>query len=233
MSYMLEWLLIFFNNSWVTSIITGLLVFYVTDIYKRLKEKKSYFQKVGQVNKEIFKTIKYSIPEEKLPSTSILKSIHIATAKRYNVKLEDVDSLQAIIDDLIKEVMDSNFLSHDNKLLYCQRLLDTQNGLITKNIEETTTVKQYVTFTSTKSTTLSLMFSTATSMFAATIVFLLTTFKDNKFTEMFSTFIAENSLSLLNFALVIVALIISIMTFFSEEKQKRKMNKEKKTKAID
>ncbi|MGG4453800.1 hypothetical protein [Brevibacillus porteri] len=230
---MLEWLLIFFNNSWVTSIITGLLVFYVTDIYKRLKEKKSYFQKVGQVNKEIFKTIKYSIPEEKLPSTSILKSIHIATAKRYNVKLEDVDSLQAIIDDLIKEVMDSNFLSHDNKLLYCQRLLDTQNGLITKNIEETTTVKQYVTFTSTKSTTLSLMFSTATSMFAATIVFLLTTFKDNKFTEMFSTFIAENSLSLLNFALVIVALIISIMTFFSEEKQKRKMNKEKKTKAID
>ncbi|WP_429845437.1 hypothetical protein [Brevibacillus sp. FIR094] len=230
---MLEWLLIFFNNSWVTSIITGLLVFYVTDIYKRLKEKKSYFQKVGQVNKEIFKTIRYSIPEENLPSTSILKSIHIATAKRYNVKLEDVDSLQAIIDDLIKEVMDSNFLSHDNKLLYCQRLLDTQNGLITKNIEETTTVKQYVTFTSTKSTTLSLMFSTATSMFAATIVFLLTTFKGNKFTEMFSTFIAENSLSLLNFALVIVALIISIMTFFSEEKQKRKKNKEKKTKAID
>ncbi|QDS33756.1 hypothetical protein [Brevibacillus brevis] len=230
---MFEWLLIFFNNSWVTSIITGLLVFYVTDIYKRLKEKKSYFQKVGQVNKEIFKTIKYSIPEEKLPSISILKSIHIATAKRYNVKLEDVDSLQAIIDDLIKEIMDSNFLSHDNKLLYCQRLLDTQNGLITKNIEETTTVKQYVTFTSTKSTTLSLMFSTATSMFAATIVFLLTTFKDNKFTEMFSTFIAENSLSLLNFALVIVALLISIMTFFTEEKQKRKMKREKKTKAID
>ncbi|MFF0825990.1 hypothetical protein ACFYU8_05800 [Brevibacillus sp. NPDC003359] len=230
---MFEWLLIFFNNSWVTSIITGLLVFYLTDIYKRLKEKKSYFQKVGQVNKEIFKTIKYSIPEEKLPSISILKSIHIATAKRYNVKLEDVDSLQAIFDDLIKEIMDSNFLSHDNKLLYCQRLLDTQNGLITKNIEETTTVKQYVTFTSTKSTTLSLMFSTATSMFAATIVFLLTTFKDNKFIEMFSTFIAENSLSLLNFALVIGAFLISIMTFFTEEKQKRKMNRKKNTNAID
>lgn len=230
---MFEWLLIFFNNSWVTSIITGLLVFYVTDVYKRLKEKKSYFQKVRLVNKEIFKTIKYSIPEEKLPSISILKSIHIATAKRYNVKLEDVDSLQAIFDDLIKEIMESNFLSHDNKLLYCQRLLDTQNGLITKNIEETTTVKQYVTFTSTKSTTLSLMFSTATSMFAATIVFLLTTFKDNKLMEMFSTFIAENSLSLLNFALVIGAFLISIMTFFTEEKQKRKMNKEKNTNAID
>ncbi|MFC8689624.1 hypothetical protein, partial [Brevibacillus porteri] len=180
-----------------------------------------------------FKTIKYSIPEEKLPSISILKSIHIATAKRYNVKLEDVDSLQAIFDDLIKEIMESNFLSHDNKLLYCQRLLDTQNGLITKNIEETTIVKQYVTFTSTKSTTLSLMFSTATSMFAATIVFLLTTFKDNKLMEMFSTFIAENSLSLLNFALVIGAFLISIMTFFTEEKQKRKMNKEKNTNAID
>lgn len=176
----------FLNNNWVTSIITGLLVFFVTELIKRLKEKKSYFLKVAHANKEVFNTLKYSIPEENLPTIQVLRSIHKATAKRYNVKIEDVDSLQEILDDLIKEIMDSNFLSHDNKLRYCQRLLGLQNDFATINEEESSVVKYYQMKSAEQKRALSFAMSFAFGLVTTLMTFILTLIKEDGIIRAFS-----------------------------------------------
>ncbi|GED73135.1 hypothetical protein BRE01_68370 [Brevibacillus reuszeri] len=200
----MEWFLNFINSSWVTSIITGFLVFYVTDLYKRIKGKKSYFQQVSLANKEIFNSIKYSIPEDNLPSIQILKAIHIATAKRYNVKFEDVDSLHAIIDYLIKEIMDSNFLSHENKLDYCQRLLDMQMELNLLEHEETVVEKVYATYKDSDSSTLATSFAPVIGFISFILVFILSSYS---ITEIIGTFFSTNIVYII---LVMTALMTSI-----------------------
>ncbi|MGF9906947.1 hypothetical protein [Brevibacillus porteri] len=228
----MEWFLNFVNNGWVTSIITGFLVFYVTDLYKRIKGKKSYFQQVSIANKEIFNSIKYSIPEDNLPSVQILKAIHIATAKRYNVKFEDVDSLHAIINDLIKEIMDSNFLSHENKLVYCQRLLDIQMELNLLEHEETVAETAYKTFKAKESSTLIPSLSMVTGVFASILVLLISMYNEYKSTtEILGKIFSSNfSFSILTTAFFMIMLFIKV---FIDRRLTAIKDNEKKNSSVD
>lgn len=212
----------FLNNNWVTSIITGLLVFFVTELIKRIKEKKSYFLKVAQANKEIFNTLKYSIPEENLPTTEVLKSIHKATAKRYNVKIEDVDSLPEILDDLIKEIMDSNFLSHENKLRYCQRLLELQNKLATISIEEPVVVKDYQAESREHRRAQSLTMSLVLSMIATLMTLMLPLIKDDGIIEAFSKINNEGILAVVATLMGVSAGLSTILLKIRMDRLKRK-----------
>lgn len=135
----------FLNNNWTISILTGLVVFFVTDFYKRIREKKNYLIKVNTVNRELFNSIKMCIPEENMPSPQMLLSMHRSTARIHNVKINDVDSLPMIFDDLIKEIMDSNFLSYDNKINYCEKILsleiEVNKYIAEKTYEESNTTR--------------------------------------------------------------------------------------------
>lgn len=113
---------VFFGNSWVVSIITGIVVYIITKIWENFRAKKQYIQSVNLANREVFNTLKLCVPEENLPERYVLESLHYSTAKKYHVKQSDMDSLSMIIFDLIKEIMDSNFLSYDAKTNYCSKL---------------------------------------------------------------------------------------------------------------
>jgi hypothetical protein len=123
----------FFANNWVVSIVTGLLVYAVTKFWEGFKEKKRYYNTLRTANDEVFNTIKVMIPEEKLPSSKILFSLHRATAKKYGIKQEDMDELPLIIDGLIKEILDSSFLSYQDKVIYSERLHKTSEETKTKS----------------------------------------------------------------------------------------------------
>lgn len=112
----------FFTNSWVVSILTGLVVYLITKLWETIRAKKNYIQAVQSANKEVFNTLKLCVPEETLPDVYNLLALHFATAKRYSVKQVDMDTLDLIIFDLIKEIMDSSFLSYRDKLQYCSKL---------------------------------------------------------------------------------------------------------------
>lgn len=119
----------FFSNSWVISFITGLLVYFLTKLWERLRERKQYKLAIFSANKEVFDTLKFAIPETVLPSVYVLRALHVSTAKQKNVKQEDMDSLNSIIFDLIKEIMESNFLSYENKIKYCMKLEELEQSL--------------------------------------------------------------------------------------------------------
>lgn len=113
----------FFSNNWVVSILTGIIVYVLTKLWETIKEKKWYLNTLKIANGEVFNTIKLMIPESELPTSKILFSLHRATAKKHSVKQEDMDELPIIIDGLIKEILDSSFLSYHDKTNYTNKLL--------------------------------------------------------------------------------------------------------------
>src|SRR5207248_6132388 len=118
----MQWL----NNPWVIGIgggiLSGILVTLVSRFLFEKRDNKEYAQKVAGVNREILYAIRPSIPEGALPSLDVVESLISSTARRYGVDRKDVYGPTAIADELIKEVMDSSFISSKIKAEFCNSI---------------------------------------------------------------------------------------------------------------
>lgn len=125
---MYEWL----NNAWVigigASIISGPIVSYITRLIFKNKDNAEYLQKINAANREVVYAIRPSIPEGMIPTDNVFTALIDATARRYGLKTIDLYSSTEISQELIKEVMDSNFISADTKEKYCKKLLSISTG---------------------------------------------------------------------------------------------------------
>jgi hypothetical protein len=78
--------------------------------------------KIRGLNDVIF-AVRPGISEGQIPSTAILEALLNSTARRYGVSVGDMHNPSQIAEELIKEVMDSSFLSATQKTQYCDSLL--------------------------------------------------------------------------------------------------------------
>lgn len=115
-----------FNNPWVVGIgggiLSGLLVTIITRKFFESEDDKEYFQKLKLANNEVLYAIKPFIVDGEVPSKDIIFSLRVATARKHSVDLNDIASLAEISESLIKEVLDSSFISNAVKTEYCQKL---------------------------------------------------------------------------------------------------------------
>lgn len=120
----LDWL----NNNWVvglgTGIISGLVVFLVTRWLFASQSKREFEQKVAAANKELILSIRPGIPEGEMPTPMVLNALISATARKYGLKRSELLTVLQVTQDLIKEVMDSAFISSSYKNDYCNKLAD-------------------------------------------------------------------------------------------------------------
>lgn len=111
------------TNSWtvgiIGGIISGFIVFFITNRLVSRRENREYQQKIRIANNELLYSIRPLIVEQKLPTIEMINSLLLSTAKKYAVQLSDLYSKNDIADDLTKEVMDNPFLTSENKLRYC------------------------------------------------------------------------------------------------------------------
>ncbi|WP_224925840.1 hypothetical protein [Bacillus pumilus] len=114
------------ENPWIVGIgggiISGLFVFYMTNFIFNKISKKDYFIKVHQSNKEMIGLLILSISEGELPSLKILNSLLSSLSRKYNVKLQDMYSIKEILEDLIREIFDTNFIAIDKKISISESL---------------------------------------------------------------------------------------------------------------
>lgn len=119
------------NNSWVTGIgggiVSGIVVFFATRWLVSDQSKREYNQKVSSANREVVFAVRQGVPEENLPSAQVLSALLKSTARQYQVAEADLYSPEEVSQDLIKEIMDSNFISAKTKELYCERLVTLRN----------------------------------------------------------------------------------------------------------
>ena len=114
------------NNPWVIGIgggvLSGFIVALVTRYLFSRRENREYLQKVSAVNREIVYALRPGISEGEIPSEEVLESLIKATSRKYKVDASDVYSSRQIAEELIKDIMDSNFISAETKKRYCDNL---------------------------------------------------------------------------------------------------------------
>ncbi|WP_323847032.1 hypothetical protein [Microbulbifer magnicolonia] len=124
------------NNGWVVGVgggvLSGLIVAWLTRTLFSKKDQRELAISIGTANKEILYAIRPEISENSLPSTEVIEALRNATARKYKVEVERLHGTAQIVEDLIKEIMDSSFISSSSKKGYCEAL----STLIQKETKE-------------------------------------------------------------------------------------------------
>jgi hypothetical protein len=117
-----------YSNPWfigiVGSIPGGFLVNWASGYFLGKRENREYLQKVIGANREIVYAIRPGISEGQIPTADVLTALANATARRYSVEASELYSPSQIAEELVKEVMDSSFISSAQKADYCARLTE-------------------------------------------------------------------------------------------------------------
>jgi hypothetical protein len=114
------------NNPWVIGIggglLSGLVVTLITRYLFSRRDNREYVQRIVTVNQEILYALRPGISEGIIPSADVVASLIKATASKYGVDHNDVYSSPELADVLVKEVMDTSFLSAKAKAEFCTQL---------------------------------------------------------------------------------------------------------------
>lgn len=115
------------NNPWVVGIgggvLSGFLVAWVTHLLLARGENKEYREKVASANRDVIYAIRPGISEGNIPTAEVVHALIESTARHHEVSRSDLYGPKQIAEELVKEVMDTSFLSSARKAEYCQQLL--------------------------------------------------------------------------------------------------------------
>ena len=114
------------GNPWVVGIgagiLSGLVVAFVSRFVFSHRDQKEYLQRIALANNDILYAIRPGISEKCLPPVQIVRAMISATAWKYHVDESSMYDLNEISSELIKEVMDSSFISQNLKKEFCEIL---------------------------------------------------------------------------------------------------------------
>jgi len=115
-----------FNNPWFVGIgggiLSGIIVAYITRLIFSKRDNREYAQKLSQANHEVLYAVRPGISEGVIPNNGVLRSLIEATARKYGVDKKDMHDLDDVSSELLKEVMDSSFISASAKQEFCEKL---------------------------------------------------------------------------------------------------------------
>lgn len=114
-------------NPWLltiaSSIVSGLLVNYISRLIWSRRDNKELRQKIDVANSEIIYALRPSVAEGAMPSKAILEALINGTARKHSLKPENLMTINEFADSLVKEVMDSTFISHEQKIKFSNEVI--------------------------------------------------------------------------------------------------------------
>jgi len=135
------------NNPWVVGIsggiLSGLFVAIITRVLFSRRDKREYVQKLQLANSEVLYAIRPGVSEGLVPQKGVVESLIQATARKYNVDKVDMFDINDLADELVKEVMDSSFISAKAKNDFCDKLTAFKELKRQKEIEGPEVLREY------------------------------------------------------------------------------------------
>jgi len=140
-----------YSNPWLigigTSLVGGVVVFFITNALFAKKKSNEYIQSVQMCNRDIVGIIRPLIAEGHFPKYEIFEHIINSTARTYKVNLKDIYKVSHIVEDLIKEITESSFIAGQQKINICNDILhnykDCSKQVSTEQIEVAASQIQY------------------------------------------------------------------------------------------
>lgn len=124
----MESILVFFSNNWIVGILSGILSGLGTQFILSRFNNYRKLKQMLEANKVLIEILKPYIAEKGLPSKSVVKSLIESIARKYNIKRENMYSIDDICEELIREVMEDIYLPIENKYEYTEQLQIYKNN---------------------------------------------------------------------------------------------------------
>jgi len=203
------------NNPWFIGIgggiLSGLVVALISRTIFSRRDNREYAQKVSQANSEVLYAIRPGISEGIIPTNGVVKKLIFATAQKYGVDESSMHDLGAISSELIKEVMDSSFISASAKKEFCEKLVSIREEAIVKELPE---VEAEYEKSSRYRRQMVAMLSLMVGMLTAISGFMITIKEDS---------ISDSNKILFLIVPAVVAVFVSIMIVLLKEFEKMKI----------
>jgi len=213
----------YLNNQWIvgigTSIISGLIVFFITRKFFTVKQSREYGQKIRTANNEILYAIRPIIVEKTELNIKILNSILESISRKYNVALADIYDRDSLCDDLINEIMTNSFLSSQQKMNLTTMIINFKEDRMHRpepDIEHVNRGK------STKSYTSSNFIATAMSMMATLYALAFTLYGSVNKNSVIGTELEPKRYIVVIMSALLVPLFTLFMVYLIKINQKKK-----------
>ncbi|HDV8364270.1 TPA: hypothetical protein RKT18_005433 [Bacillus cereus] len=123
----------FISNPWFVGIaggiVSGVIVFFITTAISNKISKKDYYNSVKEVNFKVSKMLIMSISEGKIPNPQVVSALLSSLAKRNNILLKDINTVEETYNDLVTELFETNFIPVEKKQTLANELIDTKESL--------------------------------------------------------------------------------------------------------
>lgn len=125
----------FFSNAWVVSIISGIIVFILTNALIMLQNRRKHKKQIIDANLMVLNCLRGYVVDNGLPENEIIEAIKHSVMRKYHVKYENIFSTISLYEELITDIIGNIYISNENKIKYINMLQDylKQNNKI-KNI---------------------------------------------------------------------------------------------------
>ncbi len=118
----------FLKNTWVVGIIggiiSGLIVFFITEYLVIRRNNKIYENKIKQANIDMINLLKPYIADFGLPEIDIFRSLISATARKYEIDTRYMYTIVTYCEELVLEIIGNVYLSKEKKNEYTIHILD-------------------------------------------------------------------------------------------------------------
>lgn len=138
----------FLSNAWVISIISGILVFFVTNFFVKIKSKKEAKKQIHDANAMILNHIRGYVVDNGLPNPIIIEAIKNSISREYCVNCLNLLSDKEICEELIKDIISNIYISNENRKVYINMLQEylEQNNISNSNNEINKEINNEKTF---------------------------------------------------------------------------------------
>ncbi|GAB3807088.1 hypothetical protein [Virgibacillus kimchii] len=103
------------SNSWIIGIVSGFIATAIFNLIINLFTKKDYNNNIEKANSEVHDLLLLATIEEKMPNAAVISALLNSTAKKYTVRINDINSVDDVYDDLIRGIYKTNLLSFEKK----------------------------------------------------------------------------------------------------------------------
>lgn len=129
----------FLSNSWVVSIISGIIVFLLTNTIVMIQNKRKYNKKIKDANLTVLNRLRGYIVDNGLPKDEIIEAIKHSVIREYNIKYNNILTTIALYEELVTDIIGNIYISNENKIKYINMLQEYLEKNSKQNINSNST----------------------------------------------------------------------------------------------
>ncbi|WP_338703930.1 hypothetical protein [Bacillus altitudinis] len=125
----------FLSNAWVISFVTTVIsTFFINSIVYFFK-RKYYKKRIANANMELIRTVKNFVSEGQIPSVLLIQSLSQAYSESNSVKRSEMNNVDQVINHLLKDIFETNFISVQQKSDISKELMDLKEHSLDKEFK--------------------------------------------------------------------------------------------------